>query len=159
MYTPGQTARTAPARRKSGGRLMLGFWLGLAVAMVLAFPSFVVLVAGLAPSIVAFFYDRSPDRSASVCMVTLNLAGVAPMLRQLWYDGHTLDLALKLLSDMANWTPVLWTVGGAIALLMLIPWILERGIENAARERMVALETGLEKLQQEWGPEVGEVDE
>ncbi len=158
MNTPGQAASTTPARRKSGA-LMLGFWLGLAFAMVLAFPSFVVLVAGLAPSIVAFFYDRSPDRSASVCMVTLNLAGVAPMLRHLWYDGHTLDLALKLLSDIANWTPVLSTVGSSIVLLMLVPWILERGIENAARERMVALETGLEQLQQEWGTDVGEVNE
>ena len=68
-------------------------------------------------------------------------------------------MALKLLSDIANWTPVLWTVGSAIALLMLVPWILERGIENAARERMVALEARLEKLQQEWGPEIGEVEE
>jgi hypothetical protein len=160
MSASDQIATKASPRRKSGGLLVLGFWLGLAIAMVLAFPSFVVLIAGLTPSIVAFFFDRSPDRSASVCMVTLNLAGISPMLRQLWYDGHTLDLALRLISDLSHWTPVLWTVGAAVALLMLVPWILERGIENAAAQRMIELETSLEKLQREWGPEVGaeEVD-
>ena len=72
---------------KKGGRSAFSGLSVVASAVLLfmvALPTFVTLVVGLLPSLVAFIFDRSPGRTMARCVFGLNFSGVAPYILELW---------------------------------------------------------------------------
>jgi len=151
----GKAKRGAAA---GGGGLVKGavIWISAALCAALAFPTVMVIAAGMAPTLVAFFIERRAGGGATHCMATMNLAGVAPVVAMLWDQGNTMDAALLLLGDVFNW--LLMFGAAAIAVAML--WVMERAaavsLRGAARRRLRWLLARQEKLISEWGKEVAD---
>lgn len=144
----------------SGGTGVLSgvvVWIALALVAVLAFPTVMVVVVGMAPTLVARFIERRAGGGASHCIATMNLAGVAPVVALLWGRGNTFDAALLLLGDVFNWLLMF----GAAATAMAILWFMERAatasFRATARRRLRWLISRQEKLISEWGEGVGAV--
>ncbi len=144
----------------SGGSGVLGgvvVWIALALVAVLAFPTVMVVVVGMAPTLVALFIERRAGGGASHCIATMNLAGVAPVVAMLWGGGNTIDAALLLLGDVFNWLLMF----GAAATAMAILWFMEQAatasFRAAAGRRLRWLISRQEKLISEWGEDVGAV--
>lgn len=140
----------------AGGGFVKGvvIWIAAALIAVMAFPTVMVIAVGMAPTLVAFFVERRAGGSATHCMATMNLAGVAPVVARLWDQGGTMDAALLLLGDVFNWLLMF----GAAAVAMGILWFMERAamvsLRSAARRRLRWLLSRQEKLISEWGDEV-----
>ena len=123
--------------------LMLGF--------VLALPTVPLLVVGMIPTAVAFFVDRSPGKSAAICVLGLNFAGVAPFIAILWRGSNTLTQSLSMMGDVYVW----FVMYGAAAL----GWLLSMGLAPLvasflkihAAQQIAALRAQQAQLRDEWG--------
>ncbi len=139
------------ARSASGG---IAGWVLSALLVVVAFPTFVVLAVGLAPSLVTFFVERGANRSAARSMAMMNMAGVAPVVAMLWSRGHTTDVALALLADPYNWLLMYGAAAIGLGLLWLMQWTTVVMHQSARGQRLRWLTSRQQKLIEEWGKEV-----
>ncbi len=75
-------------------------WLfAIGIVAVLFRPTAVVLAVGLIPTLLTFLFDRTPEKFGVLCIGSLNLAGLYPVLMPLWVQGHTMERAMKALGD------------------------------------------------------------
>ena len=153
---PASEARPSPAgsTTKSPSVQGIAVWILLAVLVVAALPTFMVLAVGLAPTLAAFFLERGKDKSSSRCIATMNLAGVAPVVAMLWARGHTVDAALGLLGDVYNWLFMYGAAAIAVGLLSLMRGVAAAALQAFARQRLRSLRSRQKKLIGEWGDEV-----
>ncbi|WP_029009824.1 hypothetical protein [Azospirillum halopraeferens] len=141
-----------PTRKKRGGPWL--FLLLILPAALVVLPTTIVFGLGMIPTIVAYVIDRDPDKSAPITVGGLNFCGCMPFAIDLWKNGHTMGVALKVFAD-----PLAWLIMyGAAA----IGWALYYGIPPAvasaeilrAEKRVETLRAQKAKLVQEWGPDV-----
>ncbi|HLF58701.1 MAG TPA: hypothetical protein VI732_03640 [Alphaproteobacteria bacterium] len=152
------TADQSGRRRAAAGRdgsnasvlLVMGFGL-LAVSMVVALPTVPIVLLGMIPTAVALFVDRSPHKSAAICVAGLNFAGVAPFVAILWRGPNTLYHSISMLGDVYTWLAMY----GAAA----IGWILNLGLQPLAAsmlrirgaQQIASLRAQQAKLREDWG--------
>jgi len=153
MATPRAVAvkRATPLR---GGRIGL-FLIVPTVLGVAAFPLFVLLVAGLVPTVVAAVVDRNPRRYLTVAVALTNLAGVVAPAVSLFAHDMTLAALQHVLTDGRTWLTMYSaaTMGWAInwAMPTVGRFILDMRADASERQ----LRKRAEHLVEEWGSEVG----
>ncbi|MAM75196.1 hypothetical protein [uncultured Tistrella sp.] len=143
-------ARGKPAKQKSM-TLPLTFLAVLGTLAIFATPTALVLAIGMAPSLVAVFMENRPGAYTAKCITACNLAGVLPVLRDLWLTGHLLSQARMMVGDPIVWLQMYGAAGVGWSLVWLAP--LVAGVfADAGHDRSVAkLEARQEKLREEWG--------
>jgi hypothetical protein len=85
-------------KKKIGWKAQILLIFGLLMGAVFLQTSIVVCV-GMLPTIVAALADRTGKGTLAVTVGAANLAGCSPFLIELWSNGHTLDLAIALVTD------------------------------------------------------------
>ncbi len=144
----------APLRRPASpgntwGLLLITFT--VAVAGVLAPPTFIILACGMPPALAAALIDNRPGRHTSYCVMAANLAGIAPVLTALWLGGNSVALALMLISDVYVWLGMY----GAAALGWLLIWLFSNVTEIMlalmASYRISKLHASQQEIVAEWG--------
>lgn len=133
--------------------------LGL-LAMVFALPSFIIVGAGMIPTLVACLLRGDPEQKRdTIAIATLNLAGVLPVLAMLWSRGHTVNDALQLLGELLPWILMLGSAAFAVILQSVLPNAATSVMERTAEQRVRKLRGQQEKMAAEWGAAVkGEVE-
>lgn len=119
-----------------------------------ALPTATLLVVGMVPTLVALIVDVTPGRYLTRCVAGLNFAGVVPFLHQLWSRGHTMSLALDIVTDVFAW----FAIYGASA----IGWLLFLGLPGAVsmarmlngKRRIYMLREKQKLLINEWGDSI-----
>ncbi|MEX1147083.1 MAG: hypothetical protein WEB93_01750, partial [Sphingomonadales bacterium] len=98
-------------------RTVVQFTVLAVVLAVLAFPTFLVLLMGMAPTLVSIVVAERMERHRLTTMAAFNLCGVMIFLGSLWTDGHTMDHAIRLLSDVYVWATMYMAAAvGAVAI-------------------------------------------
>ena len=107
----------------SGLKLVL--WLGgITVVAVMFRPTAVVLAVGMIPTLLAFFFDRTPEKFGVLCIGSLNLAGLYPVLMPLWVQGQTMERAMKSLGDPTTGAVIVGAAGvGCIIYFATPPFV------------------------------------
>lgn len=146
--TPANAAPREPQRLNPG--LIVATAMLSAVLGGLALPSFVVIVAGLLPSIVAFVVDDKPGRPLFHTVAPLNVAGVAPFVLKLWLHGHTMDGALAILTNVFDIAVMYGTAALGWVLAWLNPAIAVVVAEAFSGYRLNRLEAREKELRAEW---------
>jgi hypothetical protein len=135
----------------------------LGIVLVLAFsvavlglsaPSFIILVTGMAPTAISYFFESGNARRALPCMVALNIAGVAPVLNMLWARGGSISAAYALLRDPFMWLLMYGAAGAAYGLIWMMPRLVQSVLDANARSRRADLVKQQEKLLEELGADV-----
>lgn len=153
-------AKKAPRKIPQTGKKQskLGMTIGLlllGVPSVFFFlPTWVFLGLAMLPSIVAYVVDRTPYRYAWVSVAGLNFAGAAPYLMKLWFEAHSVNNALHILSNPFD----LVVIYGAAAL----GWVLHRSLppvvgawlDVTSQRRLTQLRATQRRLIVEWGEEI-----
>lgn len=142
--------RPGPVPSSATGAWVAGLFL-LMLGFVLALPTVPLLIVGMIPTAVAFFVDRSPGKSAAICVLGLNFAGVAPFIAILWRGSNTLTQSFSMLGDVYVW----FVMYGAAAL----GWLLSMGLaplvasflKILAAQQIAALRAQQAELRDEWG--------
>jgi len=119
--------------------------------LLLALPTTMVLAIGMAPTLGAFFADKTPGHYLTKCVAGMNFAGVIPSLYHLWTTGHDLKMANNIVTDLNNW--LLMYGAGSMG------WLLCLGLPGAvavfrslnATRRIYVLREQQKMLINEWG--------
>jgi hypothetical protein len=129
------------------------FWLqGLLCGLAAAFatPTAVLGSVLLAPGLTMLLVEHTPSRPLCRTMLLFGLAASLDPARSLWAGGHTLPLALSLVSDIAV-VGFAWAAAAAGWLVSeLAPVLVRLGLEAAARAQSMRLRAERTKLEAEW---------
>jgi hypothetical protein len=116
----------------------------------LAQPTFVLALAGLLPSLVVFVASSSARRTLLHTVAPINLAGVAPVIFELWSRGHALETALHLLSEVETLALMYGAAAGGWLLAWLSPKIAYMIADIRWDYRLKALDAREGDLREEW---------
>ncbi len=178
--TKAQARKRAPARRagakgrpqgrpqgrpgakqgaKQGGGVALRFAkYGLVVILLLmlvfATPVFVILAAGIVPTLTAAFVDRDPDKNTTIAVGTLNLAGISPYVVKMLSGPMTLDRAIDQLMQVYTWLVMYGAAGAGWLFIVILPPITGAYLNALANGRIQHLRRGQRRLIELWGEEV-----
>ena len=119
--------------------------------LLLALPTTMVLAVGMAPTLGAFFADKTPGHYLTKCVAGMNLAGVIPSLYNLWITGHDLKTANNIVTDPYSW--LLMYCAGAMGWLLFLglPGVVAVFRSLNATRRIYVLREKQKLLINEWG--------
>ncbi len=126
----------------------------LAPAGLMMMPTSVLVLAGLAPTFVAYLIDRDPEKSAAITVGAMNLCGVAPFVVRLWQRGHEMAVTLRMLADPGSWLIMFGAAAIGWLMYFFIPQIVAAFITLRNQSRIRELEERRSLLVADWGTEV-----
>lgn len=128
-----------------------GLSLVLVCVGLAAFPTFLVLACGMAPTLVALVVQEKhiPYRVQTIGLC--NFAGVMPHIALVWQRGHHIDAATRLLMDPYVWATMYIGAAAGLLLLWAGPIIAAAVYSGMAVGRRRAFDGYRKKLIEEWG--------
>ncbi|RAU22304.1 acyl-CoA synthetase [Paramagnetospirillum kuznetsovii] len=149
----------AAAAAKKGGKGGLGVNKGVVLAILAALvpfslPSAVLIFFTMLPTLGSWATEKGPNKYAFLCVGGLNFSGLFPYLFGLWFGVHTLDEALRMVTDPL----MLMTAYGCAALgwglYAAMPPMVASYLASSSQRRVNNLKAAQKKLIDEWGDEV-----
>lgn len=127
---------------------------------IVALPTFVTLLVGLLPSMVAFIFDRSPGRTMARCVFGMNFSGVAPYILELWQvPSQTVGGATQQIFQPMALSIMYGAAGLGWLLYLAMPPIVANVLNLSAQRRVGELRKKQRALIKTWGDSlIKEVD-
>ena len=141
----------------SGAGRGVAVTVAVAVAVVLAataLPLCVLVSAGMVPTFVAALLDRFRARYLTRTVGPMNVAGLAPLVLQLWTQGLGMAETARLLSSPFNWLMVYGAAAIGWGIFLAMPTIARGIVDFRADQAQRQLEARAAALVEEWGEEV-----
>jgi hypothetical protein len=126
----------------------------LAIGMVFALPTVLVIGMGLLPTFAALLVDVHPKKYAAWSVGLLNSAGLLPYLGDLWAKGHDLDGAFAVISDVVAWLVVYSAAAAGWLIYMAMPALGSVIVDIRSNRRIRRLKAEKQALIEEWGDAV-----
>lgn len=132
---------------------------GVLLFMV-ALPTFITLIVGLLPSLVAFMFDRSPGKTMARCVFGLNFSGVAPYIIEVWMlPGQSVGVATHTIFQPLSLSIMYGAAGLGWLLYLAMPPIVANILNLSAQRRVSELRKKQRGLIKTWGDSlIKEVD-
>ena len=147
--------RAAPPKARGGGGFNRFMLLIIAVGMVpFSLPTITYLFFAMLPTLVAALVDRGPHRYTWLCVGGLNFAGATPGLFELWFGGHTIDLAMVQLTDVVNELLIFGAAAMGWLIYTATPPVVGAFLAMAAQRRVAVLKAQQKRLVELWGEDV-----
>jgi hypothetical protein len=140
----------AAAKSKKGSK-PLTIATGVLVLIFAALPTAMLLAMGLAPTLVARIVDTTPGRYLTKCVAWMNIAGLVPYLTNLWFSGHDMATAIKIVTDVYSWFFVYSAAGMGWLLFLGLPGAVAMFRALNAKRRIYFLREKQKELILEWG--------
>ncbi|HLJ21700.1 MAG TPA: hypothetical protein VKU84_15950 [Stellaceae bacterium] len=126
----------------------------VAVLAVTALPLCILLLSGLVPTMVATVIDRYRAKYLTRAVGFMNLAGLTPLVVQLWSTGLSMDGVFTILSRPVNWLMMYGAAGIGWVLFLGMPSLARVFVDIRADQLERELKARAKQLVQEWGEEV-----
>lgn len=141
------------AQGKQGTGLGLWISMGLFVTAVVLVPAVAaLLIVGLAPTIVSWLANQSPNRQQQLLTVlAFNLAGVMPYLARVMYSPRGLNTVLEITGDVFSWLVMYGAAAAAMLALLAAPQLAALVLQMMAHDRLKSAANAQAKLIEEWG--------
>lgn len=121
------------------------------MAFLFALPTVPILLLGMIPTGVALLVDRTPGKTAAVCVAGLNFAGVAPFIAMLWDGTNTLNQSFRIMTDIYSWLGMYGAAAVGWLLFLGLPPVVGSFLRIHAAQRVAHLRARQAKLKEEWG--------
>jgi hypothetical protein len=131
--------------------LMLGFSVLALGLLVVAAPALIVLFVGMAPTAVAIFIDRDPEKHAAISVATLNFAGVSLYLADFLSGSATFSNAIELVSDVFILVVIYGAAAAGWVLIMILPPASAIVLSVITDSQIQTLRKEQKKLVEDWG--------
>ena len=128
----------------------------IAGAAIWVLPTMLVLVVGMAPTLVAFFTDRRREKYAAFCVGAMNLLGVLPVALGMWTRDHSMDSALRNVTNIFNWALMYGAAAVGWGLYSITPAIVAFVLRLQIDRRIAKMQSYQRELIEEWGEGVTE---
>jgi len=122
--------------------------------LLLALPTTMVLAIGMAPTLGAFFADKTPGRYLTKCVAGTNFAGVFPSLYSLWTIGHDLKTANGIVTDLNTWLLMYFAAAMGWLLFLGLPGAVAVFRSLNATRRIYVLREKQKLLINDWGDNI-----
>jgi len=146
-------ARRAVASRSSVGKI--GNWLwAITILFMMSWltpPTMIILALGGLPTAVAWLIDRSDEKFATYCVGGLNLCGIFPYLLKIWFQDHSIEAAMNIVSDVFAVAAMYAAAGFGWALFVSVPPVVSAFLNVVAQSRVTFLRAAQKKITDEWG--------
>lgn len=152
-----EQARAAAAKKKSAGApgINKGVVLLILAALVpFSLPTVVLIGFGMLPTLGAWATEKGPNKYAFLCVGGLNFSGVFPYLFGLWFGVHTLDEALRLLTDPMMLMSAYGCAAIGWGIYAAMPPMVASYLSASSQRRVNSLKSAQKKLVEDWGDEV-----
>jgi hypothetical protein len=143
-----------PKKAQKSGAHPLLIWVLLPLITLVAFHSVVLLLVGMAPTLVALFVDRRPEKYSAYCVGGFNLCGAIPYVLKLFMNGHDFQALAKVLSDPLAWIAMYGAAAVGWGVFHYTPEIVLRISTMKERQMIASLKKRQEQLVEEWGNEI-----
>ena len=137
------------ASKVIGGVIVVG-------VCVWVLPTVLVLVIGMVPTIVAFFTDRRREKYAAFCVGAMNLLGVLPVALGMWTRDHSMDSAMRNVTNVFNWFMMYGAAAIGWGLYSITPAIVAFVLRVQIERRISKMQGYQQELIDEWGEGVTE---
>ncbi len=153
---PETGAKPAPP---PGQGLRILIWGGLigGAFMLVSLPTVMLIVFGLLPSIVAWIIDRTEKKYATACVFGLNFSGLFPFLMEIWFEDHSLDAAIRIMTDVFDLMVIYGSAGFGWMLYMALPPFVTTFLSVMSEHRLTVLKEKQANIIEEWGENVATV--
>jgi hypothetical protein len=145
-----------PGKTGSNAFLYVLIAAGVSFAII---PTVVVLSIAMLPTAVRFLVDRGKGWYGGATVGSLNLAGAAPYLTDLWIGNHTVDGAIDVITNIWAYFIIYSAAGFGWAICSTMPALVGSFMAMGAGRRIAALREQQKELVQKWGPDVESVYE
>lgn len=135
-----------------GTTLKLLFIIGALAA--LAFPTFIVIMGGMVPTLVAILVSERTDRHKIQTLAAFNMCGVVFFLVPLWTGGHTMHQAMVIMSNVYSWAVMYMAAALGMGALWLGPHVAALVYNVLVVGRRRKIESIRRALLDEWGPDI-----
>jgi len=130
----------------------------LILMVIISLPTVIVLVLGMLPTGVAWLIDQTEERFATFCVGGINMCGVFPYVVKLWAVNHTIDAALKMISDVFVLAVMYAAAGFGWLVYLSIPPVISAFLSVIAQRRVASLRSLQRDIVGEWGNSVAGLD-
>jgi hypothetical protein len=124
------------------------------VLAVTALPLCILVLSGLVPTLLATVLDRYRAKYFTRSVGFMNLAGLTPLIVQLWTHGLTMDAVTDILSRPINWLMMYGAAGIGWMLFLGMPSLARVFVDIRADQLQRDLKARAAHLVEEWGEEV-----
>lgn len=138
---------TAANRRRAK---IIGYLLAPLLVFI-GYPTLMVAMGGMLPTLVAFIVDNRKERYAARTVGYLNSAGVFFVCLDMWGSDHSWQHALDLLAQPLNYLIMFGAAGVGWLLYFILPPIANTYLAIHNDLRLKSLNAEQEKLVKEWG--------
>lgn len=148
------------AKKANGGKKKIGLFLliGMIMGTVLAAPTLVVLGVGMIPTLVAWMWDRDPNKYAPLTVGGLNFCGTLLFMFDLWQGDNSFDQAIAIVSNPMSWMVMYGTACAGWAIYFVIPVGIASMVTYKAQFDIEAIEKERANLLEEFGEDLVKVD-
>ena len=115
---------------------------------LLIVPTMIVLGVALVPTGVAFLLERKKGFYGGLTVGAMNLAGAAPYLADLWFDGHTIEAALDIVTNVFAWMSFYGAALFGWAIYTTTPSVIGTFMAMTAGRRIAAMREQQKELVQ-----------
>ena len=122
-------------------------------------PTVIVLAVALVPTGVAFIMERGKGYYGGLTVGAMNLAGASPYLADLWTEGHTVAVALGIITNVFAWMMFYGAALFGWAIYSTTPAAVGPFMTMTAGNRIAGMRAQQKELVQKWGPDVESVCE
>jgi hypothetical protein len=147
-------AGSAPGKQGTG----IGLWIAMLTFLAAVFMAPAVaalLIVGLAPTIVSWLANQSPNRRHQLLTVlAFNLAGVMPYLAKVMHSPRGLPLVMEITTDVFSWLVMYGAAGAAMLFLLAAPQVAALVLQMMAHDRLRNIARAQGRLVDEWGEDV-----
>ena len=141
-------------QRKRGRSNLTWVLLVLVFMAVIAAPTMIVLFFGMLPTLVAFIIDRTPQKSATFTVGSINFVGVFPYVMTLWTDFNSVDRAFAIVGDIFSLLVVYSAAAFGWLMFLALPSIISSFVIVMQQRKVAQLRGEQKDLIDEWGAEV-----
>lgn len=134
--------------------VMLAIPIGLMII-----PTVIVLAVALVPTGVAFIMERGKGYYGGLTVGAMNLAGASPYLADLWTEGHTVAVAVGIITNVFAWLVFYGAALFGWAIYSSTPAVVSAIMTMTAGQRITGMRATQRDLVQKWGPDVESVYE
>ena len=122
-------------------------------------PTVIVLLFALLPTAVTFVMERGKGWYGGACVGSLNMAGAAPSLVELWFTGHTIEAAFGAIGNVFTILIIYGSAAIGWAIYSTTPSLISAYMAMTSGRRITALQTQQKELSLKWGPDLESVYE
>jgi hypothetical protein len=123
-------------------------------AMLFTLPTVLLMLVGMAPTLVAYMTDRRTEKYTTFCVGSMNFGGVLPYVLGLWIEDNSYDGAFRIMSDPIAWLIMLSAAGFGWIINLIAPNVVAVYLAMRLEQRIHSLGKRQRQLVEQWGPRV-----